>query len=335
MAQTVGETADSGEFTRQTEPFRRELLAHCYRMLGSVHEAEDAVQETYIRAWRSYGGFEGRSSLRTWLYRIGTNVCLSALRRPGRRVLPSGLGPATPDPRAPISDAGPDVMWLEPIADALVTAGSGDPAAVVTARESLRLALIAALQLLPARQRAVLILRDVLAFPATEAAEILGTSTAAVKSALQRARARMDEAAPAADELTEPADPRARALLDRYIAAFENSDPETLVQALRADAALEMAGTSTWFSGIRTCLPFMDTPMVLGVPGEWRMIPVTANGQPAAVTYRRGADGVHRAYGVAVLTVAATGITRIVVFGDPALVTRFGFPDEYRRTDTA
>jgi RNA polymerase sigma-70 factor, ECF subfamily len=329
----VGATTDGGEFSRQTEPFRRELLAHCYRMLGSLHEAEDAVQETYIRAWRSYGEFEARSSLRTWLYRIATNVCLSALRRPGRRVLPSGLGAATPDPRASLADAGPDVMWLEPIPDALVTAGSGDPATVVTARESLRLALIAALQFLPARQRAVLILREVLGFPAAEVAAMLGTSTAAVKSALQRARARMDEAAPAADELTEPTDPRARALLDRYIAAFENSDPETLVAALRADAALEMVGTPTWFSGIRTCLPFMDTPMVLGSAGEWRMIPVMANGQPATVTYRRGPDGVYRAYGVAVLTVAAAGITRIVVFGDPGLVTRFGFPEVHRAAD--
>ena len=180
---------DSGDaFVRDTEPFRREMLTHCYRMLGSVDDAEDGVQETYLRAWRAYDAFEGRSSVRTWLYRIATNVCLTALERSGRRVLPSGLGGPEPDPQAAPELAGLGVRWLQPIPDALAAPDGADPAAVVAAREGLRLALIASLQYLPGTQRAVLILRDVLAFPATEVAVVLGLSVPAVKSSLQRAR---------------------------------------------------------------------------------------------------------------------------------------------------
>jgi RNA polymerase sigma-70 factor, ECF subfamily len=176
---------DGGDFADETEPFRRELLARCYRLLGSVDDAEDMVQETYLRAWRSYAGFEGRSSVRTWLYQIATNTCLTAMQHRARRPLPSGLGHPGDDPSTPTNA---DVTWLQPIPDSLVTPESGDPATIAVARESLRLALIASLQYLPSRQRAVLILRDVLAFPATEVAGVLGTTTAAVKSALQRRR---------------------------------------------------------------------------------------------------------------------------------------------------
>jgi RNA polymerase sigma-70 factor (ECF subfamily) len=189
QAQTI---SDRDEFARSTEPFRRELLAHCYRMLGSLDEAEDLVQETFLRAWRSHAGFEGRSSLRVWLYRIATNACLTALEQRGRRALPSGLGAPSDDPDGAPVVAGPEVTWLGPIPDALVTGPAEDPAAIAVARESLRLSLIACLQYLPARQRAVLILRDVLAFPAAEVAAMLGMSTVAVKSALQRARARLE-----------------------------------------------------------------------------------------------------------------------------------------------
>jgi RNA polymerase sigma-70 factor (ECF subfamily) len=312
------------EFARSTEPFRRELLAHCYRMLGSPEEAEDLVQETYLRAWRSYAGFEGRSSLRVWLYRIATNACLTALEQRGRRALPSGLGAPSDDPAGPPVIAGPEVSWLEPIPDALVTGPAEDPAAIAVARESLRLGLIACLQYLPARQRAVLILRDVLAFPAAEVAAMLGTSTVAVKSALQRARARLEQVAPTAEEVSEPAEPEVRALLEAYIAAFENADPAALERVLRKDAALEPVGSLTWFSGRDTCLRYVT--QFLGAPGDWRMIATTANGQPAVVAYLRGPDGTHRAFGLAVLTATGTGISRIVVFGDPGLVTRFGFP---------
>jgi RNA polymerase sigma-70 factor (ECF subfamily) len=317
--------AGEGEFVRVTEPFRRELIAHCYRMLGSVHDAEDIVQETYLRAWRSYGGFENRSSVRTWLYRIATNACLTALQHHSRRVLPSALGAPADDPYAEPASAGPDVAWLQPIPTAWVSSASDDPAAVVASRESLRLALIASMQHLPAQQRAVLVLRDVLAFPAAEVATMLGISVAAVKSALQRARARIKEAAPTADDVVEPTEPQARALLEQYIAAFENADSSMLEKALRQDAALEMVGSRTWFAGRKTCLPFIAT-QVLGSPGDWRMLAIDANGQPAAAAYRRGEDDSLHAFGIAVLTVTATGITRIVVFEDPGLVTMFDLP---------
>ena len=326
MARQAETIPDRDEFARSTEPFRRELLAHCYRMLGSLDEAEDLVQETFLRAWRSHAGFEGRSSLRVWLYRIATNACLTALEQRGRRALPSGLGAPSDDPDGPPVEAGPGVSWLGPIPDALVTGPPQDPAAIAVARESLRLGLIACLQYLPARQRAVLILRDVLAFPAAEVAAMLGTSTVAVKSTLQRARARLDQVAPSPEDVSEPAEPETRALLEAYITAFQNADPAALERVLRKDAALEPAGSLTWFSGRDTCMRYVSR--FFGAPGDWQMAATAANGQPAAAAYLRGADGVHRAFGLAVLTVTATGIARIVVFGDPGLVTRFGFPPE-------
>jgi RNA polymerase sigma-70 factor, ECF subfamily len=310
-------TERSDEFVRSTEPCRRELLAHCYRMLGSADEAEDVVQETYLRAWRGYDAFEHRSSVRSWLYRIATNACLTALEQRGRRALPSGLYAPADDPDAAVGPADPGIAWLEPVADALVTPESEDPAAIVAAREWLRLALIASLQHLPARQRAVLLLREVLGFPAAEVASMLGISTPAVKSALQRARARLDEVSPAPERVIEPTEPRARELLGQYIAGFENADTRALEKALRADASIEMAGASTWFSGRETCLRYLAHE--IGSPGDWRMIPVLANGQPAAAAYYRGA-----AFGLGVLTVTQAGISRITVFGGgPDLVARF------------
>src|SRR5258707_7654549 len=189
----------SEDFARLTDPFRPELLAHCYRMLGSVHDAEDQVQETMIRAWRSYGEFEGRASLRTWLYRIATNACLRALENSRRRPLPSGLGGPSEYPETPLAAARPEVPWLQPIPDALGSAGAADPGEVVASRQSLRLALIAAFHYLPARQRAVLILRDVLRWRAAEGPELLGTTTAAGNGILQRARAPLQQGAPRED----------------------------------------------------------------------------------------------------------------------------------------
>jgi RNA polymerase sigma-70 factor, ECF subfamily len=309
---------DSAEFSSATEPFRRELLAHCYRMLGSVDEAEDLVQETYLRAWRAYGGFEGRSSVRTWLYQIATNACLTATARRSGRPLPSGLGAPGGDP-----GAAAEVAWLQPIPDALVTPESADPAAIAVARESLRLALIASLQHLPPRQRAVLILREVLAFPAAEVAAMLSTTTTAVKSMLQRARARLQEAAPSPDQVAEPTEPQARALLGEYIAAFENADAAALEKLLRRDATLELPPSAAWFSGGEAIATAVAG---LGSPGDWRMIATAANGQPAAAAYLRGADGAYRAYGIVVLTVTARSIARLVVFGDPGLFGAFGLP---------
>ena len=318
---------DSAGFVEDTEPFRRELLAHCYRMLGSIQDAEDLVQETYLRAWRSYDGFEGRSSVRTWLYHIATNGCLTELTRNSRRMLPSGLCDPEPDPGAYPEAAGAEVNWLQPAPDAMVTPDSADPAAIVAAREGLRLALIASLQYLPPRQRAVLVLRDVLAFPATEVAVMLGTTTASVKSALQRARARLEELAPAADQITEPAAPQARALLDQYIAAFENADAAALERLLVHDATLEATPLRTWFAGHKTCVSFLRN-YILGSPGDWRMLATSANGQPAAAAYTRDQHGDYQPYGIVVLTVTSAGIRRISSFGDPRLVTVFGFrPD--------
>ena len=327
-------TIGSEEFSRQIEPYRRELLAHCYRMLGSVDDAEDAVQETHLRAWRSHGTFAGRSSLRAWLYRIATNACLTALEKSRRRALPSGLASPGAESSAPTTLADLDVAWLQPIPDALVTTPSADPAAIAATRESVRLALVAGLQFLPPRQRAVLILREVLNFPATEVAAMLDTSTAAVKSTLQRARARLDDVAPEPEHLTEPTDPHAQALLRDYIDGFENHDTVALERALRTDAAIELVGTRTWFSGRGTCLSFLA--QVIGSPGRWTMIPTIANGQPAAAAYQRDQDGIHHAYGLGILTVTATGIARVTVFGDgPDLVARFGLPPVHTATDAA
>ncbi|MFC1401991.1 MULTISPECIES: sigma-70 family RNA polymerase sigma factor [Streptacidiphilus] len=314
-------------FVRETEPFRRELLAHCYRLLGSVQDAEDLVQETYVRAWRGYAAFEHRSSVRTWLYRIATNACLTALEHHSRRVLPSGLGAAEPDPDTVPQPGEPGTAWLQPLPDGLVAPGPDDPESIVIERESLRLALVASWQYLPGRQRAVLILRDVLAFPAAEVAEMLGTTTEAVKSTLQRARARLRQSDVAAESVAEVAEPAARALLDQYIAAFENADTLLLEKLLCQEATLEATPLRTWFAGRSTCVPFLGR-QILGVPGDWRMLPTSANGQPAAVGYRRDGDGVHRAYGVAVLTVRADGIIGVVSFGDPGLVPAFGFPTD-------
>ena len=295
-------------------------------MVGSAHDAEDLVQDTYLRAWRSYAGFEGRASIRSWLYKIATNVCLTALEPRQIRLLPSGLtGPHDGPDRAPSRVASGEVSWLEPLPDAWIAPPADDPAATVIRRESLRLALIASLQHLPARQRAILILREVLAFSAAETAEILGTTTAAVKSGLQRARARLDELEPRPEELLEPTDQRARALLDGYIAAFERSEAGLLEQVLRTDATLEATPFREWQTGRAMCIHMLET-YVLGAPGDWRMIATTANDQPAAVVYHRDADGVLRADGVVVLAATATGVSRIIKFHNPTLVLMFGFP---------
>jgi len=318
MAQQAGTTANRQEFTRSTEPYRRELLAHCYRMLGSVDDAEDLVQETYLRAWRSFDSFEGRSSLRTWLYQIASNACLTALERRSRRPLPSGLGSPDQDPSVPPAAAESGVLWLQPIPDALVQPERGDPAAIAVSRESLRLALIASFQYLPPRQRAVLLLRDVLAFPAADVADMLGMTTAAVKSALQRARARLEEVNPAADQVAEPPEPGARALLDQYIQAFETADATALKQLLRRDATLELPPSAAWFTGGRA---IAEAVKGLGSPGDWRMLAVAANGQPAAAAYHP--------YGIVVLTATVTGVARLVVFADPGLFGWFGLPQTH------
>ena len=311
---------DTAEFARLTDPFRAELIAHCYRMLGSVHDAEDQVQETLIRAWRSYGDFEGRASLRTWLYRIATNTCLRALENRVRRPLPSGLGAPGADPEGPLAAGHCEVPWLEPIPDALVRADPADPASVVVSRVSLRLALIAALQYLPARQRAVLILRDVLQWQASEVAGLLGTTTTAVNGLLLRARARIEQAELVQDEIRDPAETSQRALLDLYAAAFQNADVPALSRLLQQDATFEMPPIPTWFAGRDQVSRFLGT-QVLRQPGDFTMVPVAANGQPAFACYLRGL-----AHAIQVLTVTDAGIAHIVTFQQPELFAAFGLP---------
>jgi RNA polymerase sigma-70 factor (ECF subfamily) len=293
------------DFDELAAPYRRELLAHCYRMLGSAADAEDAVQETYLRAWKAYGRFDGRSSLRTWLYRIATNVSLTAAEQRGRRPLPSGLGGPSALGTPLVEGSG----WLGPLPD--------DPAAVAAGRAGLRLALVAAMQHLPGRQRAVLILRDVLGWPAAEVAELLGTSTVAVKSALQRARERLGALGLTEEDMAEPAD--TGGLLDRYLAAFVSADVATLTTLLREDATLEMPPHATWFAGRDDVLAFLSANVL---SGPVRAFPTTANGQPAMAAYVAG-----QAHGIQVLDVRAGRVAGIVAFLDPDLLRLFGFPD--------
>lgn len=304
------------DFAAETERYRRELLVHCYRMLGSLDDAEDAVQETYLRAWRAYDAFEGRSSVRNWLYRIATNACRSALTHHSRRFLPSGLGGPADDPMAPTVSAA-ETRWIQPIPDSML-----DPASIVAGRDSLRIALIAALQTLPGRQRAVFVLRDVLGWSASDVAQVMDTSTAAVKSTLQRARARLALDPPDLDQPAGRSEGTAGFddVLTHYIAAVEEADGAALERLLRFDAQIEATPWRSWFSGRATCVPFL-VRQVLGSPGDWKLLPTSANGKPAAVGYFKGG-----AYGILVLEPTPTGISRVNAFGDPDLVRRFGFP---------
>jgi RNA polymerase sigma-70 factor (ECF subfamily) len=307
------------DFAALAEPFRPELLAHCYRMLGSIHDAEDLVQETYLRAWRGFARFEGRSSVRRWLYKIATMACLTALETRTRRPLPSGLGAPSDDHRVAVAAREPSVAWLQPAPDALV--GADDPAVVAVRRTGVRLAFIAALQLLSARQRAVLTLRDVLAFRTAEVAAMLGTTTAAVDSALRRARARLAEAGPAWDDLHEPDEETRRALLNGYVDAFTRADPDALVRLLRADVEMEMPPTPTWFTGRQAVIGFLATRVLRR--NLWRLLPTRANGQPALIAYQHTGEGRHEPYGIQVLTLAGSRIARITAFNDPGLVPTF------------
>jgi RNA polymerase sigma-70 factor, ECF subfamily len=310
------------EFERLAAPLRTELVAYCYRMVGSADEAEDLAQETYLRAWRHYATFEGRSSLRTWMYRIATNVCLNAIERRGHRPLPSGLGAPADDQDSLVRASALDVPWLQPFPDA---PESADPGAIVASRAGVRLALIAALQYLPARQRAVLILRDVLDWPAAETARSLGMSTTAVNSALRRARARLEHLAPGADAVSEPSGRRERDLASRFAAAFRDADLATLVSLLRADVSLEMPPLPAWYAGAGAVARFLATH-VLTEPGRFTMIPAGANGQPAFAAYLRGRDGTWQAHGIQLLEINGGRVARIVIFLNPALFTTFRLP---------
>ena len=320
----------SAEFARLTDPFRRELLAHCYRMLGSVHDAEDLVQETYLRAWRSRGTFEGRASLRTWLYRIATNACLTALEQRARRPMPSGLGGPSSSADGPWPDVLPEFEWLQPFPDRLTDSETADPATIVAARAGTRLALVAALQLLTPRQRAVLILRDVLAWRAADVAELLDITVPAANSLLQRARARLAEAGPAADDVAEPGDAELRAVLDRYATAFENADVDTLLSLLTDDAVWEMPPQTAWFRGVVMIRHLLRLRLRKRVGGcaATLLRPTRANGQPAFGMYQLGEDGTYRLQLVQVLTFADLRIARVSSFRFPGLAELFGLPAE-------
>jgi RNA polymerase sigma-70 factor (ECF subfamily) len=327
LEKSVAVSIDSEEFAILSAPYRRELLVHCYRMLGSVHDAEDVVQETYLRAWRSIGDFEGRSKLRHWLYRIATNAALRELERSHRRSLPSGLGNAVEEPAADHTLEGQDIPWLEPIPTAFLhpTSEPPDPADVVQQRQSIRLAFVAALQYLPPRQRAVLLLRDVLAFRASEVAGLLEISLAAANGLLQRARDKLTEAAPTEQTVSDTLEPDQQHALDEYMAAFERADIPSLQRMLLADASLEMPPLSTWFFGRAAIIGFWRS-RILTEPGKFRVVATSANGQPAAAIYLRHADGSYHAHALHVLTPARGGIARIVVFLQSTLFELFDLP---------
>lgn len=322
----VDDSSAENAFLADAQRYRRELLAHCYRMTGSLHDAEDLVQETYLRAWKAYKGFEGKSSVRTWLYRIATNTCLTALEGRNRRPLPSGLGQPASDPLGELHEPH-EIRWLEPLPDPTGTDPS-DPSAIVESRESVRLAFIAALQHLPARQRAVLVLREVLQWRAAEVAEATGVSTAAVNSLLQRARAQLDEVAPTRDdEPVEPDSPETAALLDRYISAFETYDIDRLADLLTADAVWEMPPFDGWYRGPADIIALSKHHCPAEGPGDMRFLRTTANGQPVAALYMRNPQtGVHEAFQLHVLDIRTTGIVHVVAFKEDDLFERFGLP---------
>ena len=319
LGKGVGVTTKVEGFDHRVEPFRTELLAYCYRMLGSAHDAEDLVQDTYLRAWRAREQYdETRSSLRTWLYRIATNACLSALEVRRRRPLPSGQVAAS-DPLGPLVP-GENVAWLQPLPDSLLDAG--DPAGAVVDRSSLRLAFAAALQHLSARQRGALILRDVLSFSAFEAAEILGTTVVSVNSSLQRARSRVKEVGVSRELLSEPSAAEQRAWVDRYMRAFEHADVEGLKRLLTEDVIMEMPPMLNWFTGPGNYGLFME--WVFEQAGtDWYLKTVAANGQPGFAAYRRVGDG-YELHTLQVFTVTANGISRNSVFQEAEIFASFG-----------
>ena len=308
---------DNADFSVATEPYRRELLAHCYRMTGSLHDAEDLVQETFLRAWKAYDRFEGKSSVRTWLHRIATNTCLTALEGRQRRPLPTGLGAPSSDPTGELIERA-EVPWLEPLPD---------PSVIVGSRESVRLAFVAALQHLSPRQRAVLLLREVLQWKAAEVADAIGASTAAVNSLLQRARSQLEAAGPSSDDrLTDPNSADAQDRLTRYIAAFEAYDIDRLAKLFTSEAIWEMPPFDGWYQGPQAIAALIHQQCPAEAPGDMRLIPLTANGQPAAAMYMR--DGAqHLPFQLHVLDMRADGVSHVVAFLDTTLFAKFGLPE--------
>jgi RNA polymerase sigma-70 factor, ECF subfamily len=325
----AAQAGDHAAFGLLTEPYRRELQVHCYRMLGSLEDAEDAVQETYLRAWTRLDSFAGRGTLRAWLYSIATRACLDALRRrKARRWPPDVAAPSDPrDYPAPPAD----VLWLQPYPDSLLAApapSDAEPEAAVTSKETIELAFLASIQRLPARQRAVLILREVLDWSAGETGEALDMTVVAVNSALQRARTTLAEYLPAdRNQWTARSSDDERAVLTRLIGAWERSDTSALVSLLRADARLVMPPRPTWFAG-RDAIEVFLREHVFGSMGTgWRLHATAANRQPAfALYHREGEVPEHRPFAIGVLHLHDGEIDELAMFGQPELFGRFGVP---------
>jgi RNA polymerase sigma-70 factor, ECF subfamily len=322
-------SSDERDYGEQLEPHRRALHAHCYRMLGSVQDAEDAVQETLVKAWGGLDRFEGRSSLRSWLYSIATNVCLRLIERRPTRVLPIDYGPPS-DPHAPIGPPLLESSWIEPYPDAQwgLDDGLAGPEARYEQREAIELAFIAALQHLPARQRAVLILRDVLGFSGAEVADALDTTPASVYSLLQRAHATLDDRLPERSQqatLRLVGDEHLSVIVDRYVEAWAQSDVETIVEMLTESAILAMPPTPSWFSG-RDAIATGLRAGPLDGRLTWRLLPTSANAQMALGAYRLDSSGAYLPHGVVVLTFRGEMIEEITSFHDASAPARFGLP---------
>jgi RNA polymerase sigma-70 factor, ECF subfamily len=329
---SAARAGDEDAFARLVEPHRKALHAHCYRMLGSVADAEDALQDALLNAWRGLAKFEGRSSLRSWLYTIATNACLRAIERRPKRVLPIDYAPAA-DPHDGLAEPLVESVWVEPYphdAAGLEDMPAG-PEARYEQRESVELAFIAALQHLPARQRAVLILRDVLGFSARETAATLETSPPAVDSALQRAHKAVDERLPERSQqavLGSLDDRELREIVDRYVDAFERNDVDAVVDMLAVDGAFTMPPLPTWYRGREAVAAFLSDHVLAG-DKRWRLVPARANGQLAFGNYRWDeARSIFEPRSLSVLTLGREGIAEITTFIGPEMMPRFGLPDQ-------
>jgi RNA polymerase sigma-70 factor, ECF subfamily len=323
-------TGSQADFARLAEPHRRELQVHCYRMLGSLQDAEDLVQETLVRAWQKLDTFEGRASFRAWLYKIATNACLDALDRRPKRTLPPLSHPPS-DPAAPPAPPVLEPIWLEPIPDELLDDASNTPEARYDARESITLAFLTALQVLPPRQRAVLILCDVLDWHAEEAGEALGLTVSSVNSALHRARVSLAKHYRGHDMESiraEPSDDKTRALLEQYVRAWQEADIDGLIALLKEEAKFPMPPSPTWYQGKAAIRKFvMDKILAGDARGRFRLLPTRANGQPAVAWYRRDeTTGAYQAFGVQVLTYDGDLLSDITTFPNPGLFRFFGLP---------
>src|SRR5687768_6090587 len=317
-------TAGSPALEAQLEHHRRELTAYAYRMLGSTFEAEDAVQDALIKAWRNFDRFEGRAAVRSWLYRITTNVCLDMLGSSQRRARPMDLGPAQ-SVDTPLPEPLAEVTWIEPMPDGRVVASGSDPAEVAELRDSIRLAFVAALQHLPPQQRAVLILREVLRWKAQEVAELLDTSVASVNSSLQRARASLESRAIESSDPVAPMDEEQKALLARYVDAFERYDMNSLTSLLQEDATWNMPPYTLWLQTHDDVRAWCMGPGI-GCRGS-RLVPTVANGSPAFGQYKPAPDGGHEPWSLQVLEVSGNRLSGITFFLDSArMFPLFGLP---------